>query len=71
MSISRKLVGLYKGDKMGDQTHKRTKGFRNRMNKRGWLPNIKGTIAYLIDGSKYDVRDDGWRKIKEDYHGKI
>lgn len=47
-------------------TYKRTSGFRNWMNRRGYLPIIKGDVATFPDGSVYEVRKDGWRRIKLD-----
>jgi len=48
---------------MGDPSYKRTSGYRNWTNKRGWLPIISKGIASFIDGSMYLIRDDGWRRI--------
>ena len=49
---------------MSDPTYKRTSGFKNWMKHRGYLPIIKAGIAHCIDGSKYFVRNDGWRRLK-------
>jgi len=50
---------------MGDKNYKRTTRYRNWMNRRGWWPIIKNGFAHMIDGRIYEVRDDGWRRIKQ------
>lgn len=47
---------------MGDPNYKRTSGYRNFMNKRGYLPIIRNGVAQLIDRF-YEVRDNGWRRM--------
>jgi hypothetical protein len=51
---------------MGDKNYERTSGYRNWMNRRVWLPIIKNGIAWLAKDRAYDMRDDGWRRVKSD-----
>jgi hypothetical protein len=50
---------------MGDKNYRRTTGFRNWMNQRGYLPIIKNGLAYLPGKCVYQVRDDGWRRVRQ------
>ena len=44
-------------------TYKRTRGYRNWLNRSCWIPIISDDIAYFKSGRCYEVRRDGWRRI--------
>ena len=48
----------------GDPRYKRTQGYRNRVNKMCWAPVIRDTVAWLKSGRRYEMRTDGWRRLK-------
>lgn len=48
---------------MSDPTYKRTSGYRNWINRRCWLPQVRKGIAVMVDGQQYRVQDDGWRRL--------
>ena len=43
--------------------YQRTRRFRNWMNRRCYLPVIRNGIASLPGGRRFQVRDDGWRRM--------
>jgi len=45
----------------------RERGYRNYMNQRMYLPHIDSRgIATMVDGQRYRVQDNGWRKITKE-----
>jgi len=49
---------------MGDKNYKRTTGGKNKWRRMCWMPVIRNGIAYMKDGARYQVRDDGWRRLR-------
>lgn len=37
---------------------------KGKISRRIWWPIIKGDVASQRDGTKYLIRDDGWRRIR-------
>ena len=46
--------------------YQRRTRYRNWMNQRVWLPVFKGGFAYLSKNRVYEVRENGWRRIKQE-----
>lgn len=49
--------------------YRRESGYRNYMNQRMYLPMISHGIAKFIDGTRYAVRKDGWRRLPKGMPG--
>ena len=39
---------------------------RVNYNRRFYVPRINGAYAHFPDGSVYEMRQDGWRRIRDD-----
>ena len=56
---------------MSDPNYQRTSRYRNWMNKRMWLPIVKGALATMASGAQYIVRKEGWRRIYPQVDGSV
>ena len=46
--------------------YKRTTGGKHRWKRMCWKPVIRGGIAYLRGGARYEVLKSGWRRLPEE-----